>query len=182
MTKAARSLAHPPLALLPALALAAGLVACDKPKPRDPPPPLEAAYAPAPKTAPGASQGLAKRPEMAGFSLDAINGAPDPVNRPATIQSGATLVLTGFAFDPVTKAPAKAVDIVLDGTAHATTYGHARQDVADYTKVPALSATGFTVSLPAALNTPGPHKVLVRAVAADGGSYFDGVEISFYAK
>lgn len=162
------------------------LAACDKPKPRQAAAPLVVAPAAAPaastaaSTAPAASTGLARREEMAGFSLDAINEAQDPVNTPATIRSGVPLTVSGFGFDPVAKAPAKAVDVVVDGVAYPTEYGHQRADVATYFKVDALGASGFRATLPAV--KPGPHTALVRVVSADGQSYFDGVAISFYAK
>lgn len=158
------------------------LAACDKPKPRQAAAPLAVApaAAPAAPTRPAASTGLAQRQEMAGFSLDAINEAQDPVNRPATIRAGVPLVVSGFGFDPVAKTPGKAVDVVIDGVAYSTEYGHGRADVATFFKAEALSATGFRAALPAV--KPGPHTAIVRVVSADGQAYFDGVPISFYAK
>ena len=77
-----------PLAALSVLALAA----CDQPKPR----PAEDAAAPAATAEPAkpaaASAGLAKREEMAGFSLDTINDAADPVNKPATVAAAARYI------------------------------------------------------------------------------------------
>lgn len=167
-----------PIAALAVLCVAA----CDKPKPRQAAAPLAVAPAAAPATpaAPPASTGLSQREEMAGFSLDAINEAQDPVNMPATIRAGAPLVVSGFGFDPVAKTPGKAVDVVIDGVAYPTEYGHGRADVATFFKAEALSATGFKAALPAV--KPGPHTAIVRVVSADGQAYFDGVPINFYAK
>lgn len=154
--------------------------ACDKPKPR---PAADARAAHAPPAAPQPmSAGLVPRPEMPGFSLDRINAAQDPVNVPATIRSGTVVEVSGFGFDPVAKAAGKGVDIVIDGVAYPTDYGHERQDVAVYFKTEAVRATGFRASLPAGVVTPGPHKAQVRVISADGGSYFDGVAIDFYAQ
>ena len=174
----------PPFAVL---ALAA-LAACDnaKPRPVDPPDPaataLVPAATPAPTAAAGASAGLAKRPEMAGFYLDAINEAQDPVNRPATISAAGPVTFSGFGFDPVAKAPGAAVDVVVDGVAYSTAYGHARTDVASYFKAPALVNTGYTVTLPAGAVRPGRRQVIVRVVSADKTGYFDSVVIGFVAK
>lgn len=172
----------PPLA---ALALVS-LCACDtaKPRPADPPegPP---GAAPAPVAAVGAAgsaAGLARRPEMAGFSLDAINEAQDPVNRPATISAAGPVTFSGFGFDPVAKAPGAAVEIVIDGVAHPTTYGHARPDVAQYYKAPALVNTGFTATLPTGSVKPGRRQAVVRVVSADRTSYFDSIAIAFVAQ
>lgn len=163
-----------------ALALIA-VAACDQPKPRQATPPAagSAPSAPAPASA---SVGLTKRPEMAGFSLDAINEATDPVNRPATISADVPVTFSGFGFDPVAKAPGAAVDIVIDDVAYPTTYNHQRADVAAYFKTPALERTGFTVTLPAGTIKAGPHQAIVRVVAADKTGYFDSVTIGFVAK
>lgn len=167
-----------PFATLIALALAG----CDNPKPRPaaaPPPYLAAS---AVKVAPPASAGLPKRPEMAVISLDLVNEAQDPLNRPATIKAGVPVTFSGFGFDPVAKAAGKGLDIVVDGVAYGTTYGHERQDVAGYFKTEAVIETGFTVTLPASVNTPGPHKAIIRVVAADGAAYFDSVTYDYVAK
>lgn len=169
----------PPLAALALVSLAA----CDQPKPRPAEPQAAAAPAPAPAPAvPPASAGLAKRAEMAGFSLDVINDAQDPLNKPATISAGGPVTLAGFGFDPVAKAPAGGVDIVIDGVAYATAYGHQRKDVGDYFKAPSLEYTGFTVTLPAGVIKPGQHQAIVRVVAADKAGYFDSVPIGFVAQ
>lgn len=169
--------------VLPIAALALfSVAACDKPKPRQAAAPLAVApaAAPATPTAPPASTGLTQREEMAGFSLDAINAAQDPVNMPANIRAGVPVVVSGFGFDPVAKTPGKAVDVVIDGVAYPTEYGHGRADVAAYFKAEALGSTGFRAALPAV--KPGPHTAIVRVVSADGQSYFDGATISFYAR
>ena len=159
------------------------LAACDQPKPR----PAEAqadasAATPAPEARAGASAGLAKRAEMAGFSLDVINDAKDPVNTQATISAAGPVTFSGFGFDPVAKAPGAAVDLVVDGVAYPTTYNHQRSDVAAYFKTPALENTGFTVTLPAGAIKAGPHQAIVRVVSADKAGYFDSVAIGFVAK
>lgn len=159
------------------------LSACDQPKPRPAEPQAAATVAaPAPAARAGASAGLPKRAEMAGFSLDLINDAKDPVNTPATISAAGPVTFSGFGFDPVTKTPGAAVDIVIDGVAYPTSYNHQRSDVATYFKTPALEHSGFTVTLPAGAIKAGPHQAVVRVVSADKTGYFDSVTIGFVAQ
>ena len=162
-----------------------GLGACDKPKPRHlPPDPMEAAPPPVAKvlelTLPSLSAGLPKRPELAGFSLDSIGTAPDPLNKqPAVISAAEPVLLQGFGFDPVARLPAKGVDVVIDGKAYGTAYGAPRADVATYFKNPGLTAVGFKTTLPAGLIAVGAHQAVVRVIAAGGKTYFDGPPIAF---
>ena len=172
--------------ILGALALSLlTLGACDQGKPRhDPPDPMAVAPPPlaavAALTLPGLSTGLPKRPEMAGFSLDVVGQATDPLNRqPAVTSAAEPVVLMGFGFDPVAKRPAKGVDVVIDDKAYGTTYGAGRADVAAYFKSPRLTAVGFKTVLAPGLLAVGDHIAVVRVIAADGKAYFDGPPIAF---
>jgi hypothetical protein len=174
------------VAALAGLALAAGaLTACDNPKPRVVPPDPMAKALPPPTEAigppkDGTTDRLAKRTEFAAFYLDRVGEALDPLNKqPAGTPGDAPIALSGFGFDPAAKAPAKGVDVVIDGKAYAAAYGIAREDVANYFKSPALSATGYVVTLPAGFLVNGPHKVTVRVIAADGKGYFESPPIPF---
>ncbi len=166
------------------LALAA-LAACEQGKPRHPPPdPM--ALAPPPVAEAAAppddvlSAGLAKRPEAPGFFLDHAGAAVDPRSRqPAVTPAGQPTVFDGFGFDAPAQAPAKGVDVVVDGKAYGTTYGAARTDVAHFFKAPGLVNVGFKAVLPAAALAPGAHTVVVRVVAADGKGYFESPAIAF---
>lgn len=163
------------------------LAGCDKPKPRHlPADPMAVAPPPAPAAAPpreGLSAGLARRKELAAFSIDAIGPAQDPLNRqPAVVPAGQAVVIAGFGFDPVAKAPAQGVDLVVDAKVYGTAYGGPRSDVAAYFKTPILTPTGFKVTIPAGVLAPGPHQAMVRVVSSDGQSYFDGVRIPFLVK
>jgi hypothetical protein len=175
-----------PPALLAAAILVPALAACDRAKPRHPPPdPF--AIAPPPEAAPAGgralSAGLRKRAEPAGFFLDHIGQAVDPFNRPpAVTPAGAEIVLDGFGFDPVAKAPGRGVDAVVDGVAYPARYGHARQDVARYFKAPALVDVGFRAALPAGALAPGVHTAKVRVISADGSSYFESPAVSFQVR
>jgi hypothetical protein len=162
--------------LLLAMPLALSLASCDQPKNRT-------GDAPA-ITAPGAmSEGLPARPEFPGFYLDYVGPARDPMNnQPAVTPASQPTVFSGFGYDTPAKLPAKGVDVVVDGKAYGTTYGQPRQDVADFTKVPALVPVGFTVTLPAGALAAGDHTVVVRVIAADGRGYFESPVIKFQVK
>ena len=160
------------------------LAACDNPKPRQvPPDPMALAPPPeAPAAAPGEgmSVGLPKRAEFPGFYLDRVGSAPDPLNRqPAVTPGAAPMVLSGFGFDPIAKLPAKGVDVAIDGKTYGADYGRPREDVANFHKLPALAATGFTLTLPAETLAKGAHSAVVRVVAADGKGYFESPAIPF---
>ena len=162
------------------------LAACEKGKARHvpddpmaitPPPPVVSA------PTEGISAGLAQLPVLAGVSLDRIGAAPDPLNRkPAVTPAGRATEFAGFAFDPVAKAPARGVDVVVDGRAYGTAYGATRLDVASYFKQPGLSAVGFTMILPAGALAAGDHMVLLRVVAADGKGFYESPNYPFTVK
>ena len=102
--------------------------------------------------------------------------------QPAVTPAGAAIVFDGFGFDPVAKAPAMGVDVVVDGKLYGAAYGQPRQDVADYFKEPALARSGFTVTLPPGTLSVGAHTVVVRVVAADGSGYFESPPVAFQVK
>lgn len=177
-----------PLAGFTAAGLAAiSLAACEQGKPRHlPPDPMAVAPTPAaaePAAQPGGlSAGLRKRPEPAGFFLDHAGAAVDPRSRqPAVTPAARPVVFDGFAFDPVAKAPAKGVDVVVDGKAYGAAYGAERPDVARFFKAPMLVKVGFKATLPAGALTIGPHTVVLRIVAADGKSFYESPQIAFQA-
>jgi len=167
-----------------ALVLAAlSAAACDEAKPRHPPPdpfagPLSPPETGAPKK--GQSEGLPRRPEPASFTFDHIGQAFDPLNdRPARTAADRAITFDGFAFDPVRKIPAHAVDVVVDGKVYGASYGAARTDVAGYFKAPVLTDVGFSVTLPARSLAAGAHTASIRVVASDGAAYFQGPSIPF---
>lgn len=172
-----------------ALALLVLLAACDKAKHRpvvDTSKPLTVTGAPA--TAPVAaaavglapiSGGLPLRPQFPAFYLDRINTAKDPLNYPATIGRDAAIEMTGFGYDVVAKAPAKGIDLDIDGKLYGAVYGDPRPDVAASKNIPALTATGYHMTLPAGVLAAGPHKVTVRVVSADGAGFYQSPTISF---
>jgi hypothetical protein len=170
------------LAVLGALALAG----CDDPKPRHTPPdPFATAPTQGEAVAPtaGLSEGLAKLPGMAGFSLDHVGAAFDPLNKqPAETPGFLPTRLEGFGFDPVAKAPGRGVDLVVDGRVYGAAYGRPRKDVADHFETPRLASTGFTSTLPAEALPAGAHTAVVRVIAADGKGYYESPPIRFEVK
>lgn len=169
------------------LGVALALGGCDKGKPRHiPPDPFAAAPPPAPPPPPpteGLSKGLSKRSGEPGWFLDHIGGAVDPVSHPpAVTAAGAPIVVDGFGFDAAAKLPAKGIDVVIDGKAYGTAYGHARKDVGVFFKNPALTASGFRTTLPAGTVAAGKHALRLRVVASDGEGYFETRQVNFEVK
>ena len=169
--------------LVSALMSGLALGACEQGKPRHPPPDPMASGPPPVEEAPippALSEGLPKRPEIAGFFLDHAGAAFDPFNRPpATTPRDRPVVFDGFGFDPVAKAPAKGVDVVIDGKAYGAAYGGPRQDVASYFSVPGLVKVGFRTVLPTGTLAAGPHILVLRVIAADGSAYYDSPKLAF---
>ena len=174
----------------PTSAISAALaVGCDKPAHRDDanlakPLTVPGAQAPAAASAPGdmvapLSAGLPVRREFPGFYLDRINAAKDPLNYPATVSGDAPIEMTGFGFDVVASAPAKGIDLVIDGKPYGAVYGSPRPDVANAKKVPALAPSGYHMTLPPGTLAKGPHKVVVRVLTADGSAYYQSPVIGF---
>jgi hypothetical protein len=141
-------------------------------------PPRQALRAPRPRR-PAPCPAAALRPEFPGFYLDHIGTALDPLKNPATVEASAALVFDGFAYDPVSKQPAKGVDVEVDGKLYPTAYGTARPDVAAYTKNPALGPVGYKGQLPAGTLAAGPHQARVRIVSTDGTAYYQSPVINF---
>ncbi len=162
------------------------LGACEKGKPRHlPDDPMAIAPPQAVVAAPteGMSAGLPKLKALAGVSLDRIGAAPDPLNKqPAVTPGGQATAFEGFAFDPQAKAPARGVDVVVDGKAYGSAYGASRPDVASYFKQPGLAAVGFSFTLPAGALGAGPHSVRMRVVAADGKGFYESPNYPFTVK
>ena len=128
-------------------------------------------------------QGRSRRPEFQSFYLDHAGQVVDPLNhQPAETPVAEPILLDGFGYDPVAKAPAKGVDVVLDGHAYAAAYGRPRPDVASFNKNLQLTLVGYALTLPAGTLKSGPHSAIVRVIAADGKGYFEGPPIPFSVK
>lgn len=170
------------LTLAALAALTAALAACNAPKPPPVPPAPAAASDTGPTTPAGPilSGGLSMRPEAPGFYLDTIGAAVDPVNHQPAVTPGAKPIhIAGFGFDPVSRLPAKGVDILIDGKPYPTTYGSPRKDVPRYTKVDALLPVGFSATLPPGALDNGEHILAARVIAADGSGYFESPQFKF---
>ncbi|THD59874.1 hypothetical protein [Phenylobacterium sp.] len=181
MTGLIRTSQIPTSAAIAVLAVAVlALTACEKGKPRHPPPdPMALPDAPE-APAPVRSTGLPKSPQPAAFSLDQLGATASPLSKPTvTAPANQPLAFSGFAYDAATGQPARGVDLVIDGQAHGTAYGAARPDVARYFKSPALLDVAFKATLPAGSLTVGAHTLLIRVVSADGKSYAEGQAIPF---
>lgn len=162
------------------------LAGCDRPKPRTVPfDPMALAPAEPEPAAPvtGLSGSLLRLSGRAAAVVDHIGIVVDPLNHPpAATPADQPILIDGFAFDDVAKAPARAVDVVVAGQAFAAAYGRVRPDVAAFHKTPALSAVGFRLVLPAGALALGSHSLTVRVIAADGKTYRESAPIPFVAQ
>jgi hypothetical protein len=181
VTRLIRTSRSPTLATVAVLAVAAlALAACDKGKPRHPPPdPMALPDAPEPP-APLRSTGLPKSPQPAVFSLDQLGATASPLSKPiVTAPANQPLAFGGFAYDAAAGQPARGVDLVIDGQAGGTIYGAARPDVARHFKSPALLDVGFRATLPAGGLAAGAHTLVIRVVSTDGKAYAESPAIAF---
>jgi phosphoglycerol transferase len=99
---------------------------------------------------------------------------------PARIRRSQDSKVSGWAVDGPRRAPAAAVDVVIDRIAFPTTYGIHRNDVAEYFKRPNYRDTGFAAVIPANAIPRGEHWLSIRVVTADGGCYYEspGVRVT----
>jgi phosphoglycerol transferase len=105
--------------------------------------------------------------------LDQIGTARSPFGDGSVrVSSSDELRVSGWAVDHPSKSAANAVDVVIDRTPFASTYGATRDDVAEYFQRPGYRDTGFTASIPGSAIAKGEHTLTLRVVAADGRCYF----------
>jgi hypothetical protein len=84
---------------------------------------------------------------------------------------GRDLSLVGWLADQTigTPAPARAVDVLVDGrVAVAAAYGAPRPDVATFLHAPSLQNAGFSARIFTDDIRPGRHEITIRATLADG--------------
>jgi hypothetical protein len=89
------------------------------------------------------------------------------------LNRSALLGVQGWAADGTAKVPGEGACLVIDGTlrADATSfYGNLRPDVAAASKLPAMTAVGYVITLPATALKPGTHLVRVASVTSAGAA------------
>jgi hypothetical protein len=95
---------------------------------------------------------------------------PQPKLAPAR---GESIAFSGWAVDPVTRAPASAVVAVVDGgPSYTAVTGIRRSDVAAALGASAYAPSGFAVTIPGCRLGPGRHTIAFRFVASDGRGYY----------
>jgi hypothetical protein len=126
-----------------------------------------------PPVATGATQNLTRNPGTTLFWVDEIGSVKNPYeNKSVKVSSAGDFTAVGWAVDKETEMPAGGVDVVIDNTTYAATYGLDRPDVADGQKVPAYLHSGWSFSMPAA-PLKGPHRLTIRIVSSDRKSYYE---------
>jgi hypothetical protein len=129
---------------------------------------------------PGASPLLKLNSRPSVSVLDNINAVNGPLAVPSIhVPGDETIVFIGWAIDEPNKTLASGVDIAIDQTAYAATYGVERTDVAAHFHNPAIRNSGFRLDLPPKTLSKGPHVVTVRTISSDGKSYYAGPPIKF---
>jgi hypothetical protein len=91
--------------------------------------------------------------------------------KPVSVAGIGTVGVAGWALDPQTMEPGRAVLASLDGRAplqRATAYGVKRPDVASALSDPAALASGFRVDISLAGAQPGLHRIMFVVIAHDG--------------
>lgn len=85
----------------------------------------------------------------------------------------ASLGVVGWVADAASKTPSIAACLLIDGDVRSdatAVYGNPRPDVATAYNAPAMTATGYFLSLPAKSLKPGTHSIKVVSVTAGGAS------------
>ena len=122
---------------------------------------------------PGATASLPRNPAGTLYWIDEIGSTKNPTpDHPVNVSLSSDLNVVGWAVDRQAQAAAGGVDIVIDGTPYAASYGGDRTDVAEGQKLPAFRYTGFTFSTPAEL-LKGVHSIRVRILTTDQKSYYE---------
>jgi subtilase family serine protease len=100
-----------------------------------------------------------------------LDAAVDNKTGSTTVSQNDSLLVRGFAADPIDGSPLGNVKVYIDGNLFGTpTLGLARADVASYFGKPAYTNSGFSLTASAATLSPGTHSVTVVAIDSGGRS------------
>lgn len=91
---------------------------------------------------------------------------------PITVAGGAAITLHGWAVDAPNGMVAGGVIVSVDAANYQAMYGVVRQDVAAQYNNPAYTKSGFTITFPANMLSPGQHKVAIKVLTKDQKSYY----------
>ncbi len=117
---------------------------------------------------------LGKAPGTTSFSLDSLNdtslaGSPP---MPIAVMSGAAVTLRGWAVDVPNGAAAGGVIVSVDAVNYQAAYGADRPDVAALLGKPAYRPSGFSITFPAKMLTPGGHTITIKILTNDRKAYY----------
>jgi hypothetical protein len=91
---------------------------------------------------------------------------------PVTITNDAAVDIRGWAVDAGARRPSSSVFAIIGANIVVAQMGFRRDDVAAALNTSAYANSGFEIVIPTSALPPGPSRILLRAVTADGrGSY-----------
>jgi hypothetical protein len=123
--------------------------------------------------------GFQKHPERAPGSIDEVrvlDGAAELDDVPASkeVPRGCTLVVRGWAFDPLTMAPAAKVVLTMDDRFPVeANYGSPREDIAGHFQRSELNPTGFKAMISTGGVALAPHFLKLYVLSGDGSTFFE---------
>lgn len=123
---------------------------------------------------------LDRVPDHRDYGLERFNGVETPLIKPPVIvPQSDKIMLSGWAVDREGGKPAARLEVVIDSKAYAASYGHPRGDVAEFLRLPGVSASGFSFEIPAAGLTPGRHELRLRIFVDSGEVWLESVAYPF---
>jgi hypothetical protein len=122
------------------------------------------------------SMGACEGPPL--MIIDQIGAARAPFDKGSVhLPRSGELKVSGWAVDKAHQSTAGGVDVVMDRTPIASTYGLNRDDVAKYFNRPEYRDSGFVATMSAETLTKGEHALTVRVVSSDGKCYYEARSI-----
>lgn len=119
-------------------------------------------------------------PDHRDYGLERFNGVETPLIKPPVIvPQSDKIVLSGWAVDREGGKPAAKLEVVIDGKAYSPSYGHPRNDVADFLGLPGVAASGFSFEMPAAGLAPGRHELRLRIFVGGGDAWLESAVFPF---
>jgi hypothetical protein len=128
---------------------------------------------------PDGNSGQVSRRDRLTCVLDRIGPVTAVMQRSSVrVPSESAIEFSGWAVHRDGGSLAPAVEIDIDGTSHRAEYGGSRGDIAAYFNNERLRESGFSLTLPAAALSQGPHTVTVHVICGDSSRY-EGARVDF---
>jgi len=129
---------------------------------------------------PGVSQSLRASDRQSVSVLDNINNVNGPASELSIhVPGNQAIMFAGWAIEEPRNSVAQGVDVVIDGTTYAATYGFERRDVAQHFRHQEFLKSGFRLALPANALTTGSHVVKIRTISMDMKTFYEGMSVRF---